>query len=451
MKAMLVEKGYPLYSEIWSDQPPLFTYLLAASFHFFGFKVGVGRFVVLALSCILLWAAFQFMQRVWGKWQAAAAGLMLFLLPKYMILSVSVMVGLPSITFAMLAMLALSLWHMHRKPMWLALSATSLGLSVLTKLFTGFLAPVFLIGLLIDEVRRTRDQRTWRTILTPAFGWGLIFSLTTLGLGLAMVGPQNVPQLLETHLAATDVTSFQEYEFSLLWNIQLAWPVLFLAGVGTLFAWRSQRWLTLYPAIWSATAFALMLSHRPVWDHHQLLITIPAALPAGLAVYEALRRTAPIIRQHFNRRADSLLHAAALLGVMIFFFVFRTHEPLTLLDPHPALVKTDLEIGPIQEKFLTRMLKYASETKWVVTDLPMYAFRAQLPVPPNLAVFSRKRVVTGNLTEPDVLATIQDWQPEQVLLGRETYPLIQPYLADHYRLILVDDDVRLYVRNDIGR
>ncbi len=54
MKAMLMLRGYPLYNQIWSDQPPLLTYLLAIVFRVFGFEVNVARLTVLLLSSVLL-------------------------------------------------------------------------------------------------------------------------------------------------------------------------------------------------------------------------------------------------------------------------------------------------------------------------------------------------------------------------------------------------------------
>jgi hypothetical protein len=56
MKGMLVVRGYPLYSQIWSDQPPLFTQLLAILFRLVGFEVNAAV-LVLVLSAILLWAS----------------------------------------------------------------------------------------------------------------------------------------------------------------------------------------------------------------------------------------------------------------------------------------------------------------------------------------------------------------------------------------------------------
>ncbi|MEJ2263532.1 MAG: hypothetical protein P8X95_08800 [Anaerolineales bacterium] len=48
MKTVLVMRGYPLYDQIWSDQPPLLTYLLVAAFRVFGVEVNVGRLTVIS-------------------------------------------------------------------------------------------------------------------------------------------------------------------------------------------------------------------------------------------------------------------------------------------------------------------------------------------------------------------------------------------------------------------
>jgi len=56
MKGMLVVRGYTLYSQIWSDQPPLFTHMLAVLFRLVGFEVNAARVMVLILSGVLLWA-----------------------------------------------------------------------------------------------------------------------------------------------------------------------------------------------------------------------------------------------------------------------------------------------------------------------------------------------------------------------------------------------------------
>ena len=108
MKAMLVDNGYRLYDQIWSDQPPVFTHLLALGFRFFGYHVGFSRLIVLALSVVLLWAGGRYLKLVWGKEASIMGMILLMLLPGYLTLSASVMIGLPSISFAMVALWSLA-------------------------------------------------------------------------------------------------------------------------------------------------------------------------------------------------------------------------------------------------------------------------------------------------------------------------------------------------------
>ena len=451
MKAMLVERGYSLYGDIWSDHPPLFTYFLATAFHFFGLKVGVGRFVALVFSSILLWAAFQLMRSVWNKGYALAAVLLIFLLPKYMLLSAAVMIGLPSIGLAMLSLLFLTYWHLRSKYYWLILSAVALGLSILIKIFTGFLAPIFLAGILAQGILSQPHLRSRRKILVPAIIWAAVFSAFTLASGFLLIGPGNVSQLLEPHLAATTIEDFRNNDIlTIHWHLRQSLPTLFLALLGSLFTLRSKRWLGLYLLAWGITAYVLLSVHAPVWDHQQLLVTIPAAPLAAVAVYEAATLIWKIVQTHYSASLQGFLRTAAILGLFLLLFTFRTPEPISLMSPQPSLTNSEFELGPLTEKFFVKMLKFAPQTNWVVTDLPMYAFRARLPVPPNLAVLSSKRMTTGNLTEAQIMQTILMYRPEQVLFGRFAYPNIDTYLRENYRLVHSKDEMKLYVRRDLG-
>ena len=67
MRSMLVALGHPLYSEVSSDQPPLFNQLLALLFRVTGFEVNPARLLVLLFSTLLVWSCAQFLQITWGK------------------------------------------------------------------------------------------------------------------------------------------------------------------------------------------------------------------------------------------------------------------------------------------------------------------------------------------------------------------------------------------------
>jgi hypothetical protein len=451
IKALMVEKGYALYDEVWSDQPPLLTHILAVGLRVFGVNVGVARTLVFLMSAGLMWAAFAFMALNWKKPYAYAAAIMLFFLPSYVSLSLSVMVGLPSIAFAMVSLLFLALWHKQHRYPWLILSAVLLSLAVLTKLMIGLLAPIFGVGLLLDGFARFRDTRKGGDWLGPASVWSGVF-VGVLGVGLfALVGFENIPQLLEDHVSAT-ASAFYAADPTLKVNYHLrdAWPFVFLAGVGAVFALITRQWMAMYLAAWAVTAYLLLLNHLPVWSHHPMYVTIPGALLGGMAVVEGFKLFGSAARAPAELKKLGWLRGLALLGTVYLLFLLPKTEPFKVLTWPPTFQTTGLEVGARVERVLATMSDYAPQTEWVFTDSPMFAFRARLAVPPELAVMTDKRIRTGMITDAEILAIIREYQPEQILLGRFTLPGLDEYLAENYRIVARKEDfLILYLRNDL--
>jgi hypothetical protein len=449
MKSALVEKGYSLYEQVWNDQAPISTYIFAVEIRFFGNRVGVARFTMLLFASLLLWSAFKYLELVFGKWQAVLGAVLIFLLPRFLVLSTAVLIGLPAISLALLALLVTVYWHRNYNPWLLVLSAGLMALSVFIKLFTLFVAPILAGGILLDAYLRFKEQRAWFKTITPVLLWGIIFAGVSAIFVFGVIGIQYLPQVLNDHVEASSTSAFAGYQYTLLYVLTPAVPVLLLGGLGLIFALKQKKWLALYLAAWAAAAFLLFVNHRPVWDHHQLLITIPAAMLAAVAVYEALLKIKAILRQQFQFDFQGILVLAAVIGIFILVFRWRTPETIRLLALPPQLSATDLGLRPLELKFLTEMEKYRDQTHWVVTDLAMYPFRLGLLVPPEIAVFSNKRIETGNLTEAQLLEVIKEYNPEQILLGRYRYPEIDGFLDAHYTVVHSNDGVFLYIRNDI--
>jgi 4-amino-4-deoxy-L-arabinose transferase-like glycosyltransferase len=453
-RSMLVDRGYSMYSQIWSDHPPLFTYILVGIFRLVGERFYFARLLTLGFSITLLWSVFYFLYLAVGKWTAVAGTLLVVLLPMYLTLSVSIMIGLPAIAWATVSLAMLAVWHTQRWGWALALSAILLTLSVMIKVFTGLLAPIIVIGLLATELFRLPRNPSWRMRLAPAVVWGLIFSISLVGLGWLLVGPQYMTQLLTIHLEAGTTSIFQDETFSLSYVLQSVHPVLFLAALGGVYAVVNRRWLLLYPLAWVLAALLLLSNMRPVWVHHQLLVTIPAAMLASVPIYEAvawLLKKLTSLRLEVNAR--NLLLAGALLGLGLYVFTWRVPETLRLASWKPVSPLAGFDLSKAQENVLVQVNKYAPKTRWIVTDLPTYGFLAGLPVPPELAVMSMKRIETGDLTQADILQTIQKYHPEQVLLGRREYPQVEVYLEENYRRISDKEfdqaGIKYYIRPDL--
>ena len=92
--------------------------------------------------------------------------------------------------------------------------------------------------------------------------------------------------------------------------------------------------------------------------------------------------------------------------------------------------------GKTQNWILNTLDSYQAEGQWLLTDLPMYAYRSGLLSPPETAAITRKRFYTGRISEADIIQTIIDYRPEQILLGRLDYPEVYEYLKNDYELSL---------------
>ena len=448
MKALLVARGYPLYSQVWSDQPPLLTYLLAGVVRLFGANIDAARTLVLLLSTLLMGAAAHFLKISWGLWHALAGALIITLLPFYTAMSVSVMVGLPAIAIAVGSLASIQAWHQYRQNRWLVLSAILLGLSVLTKLFTGLLAPLYVLGILLSE----RNALSWTRRLRPAILWCLVFGIVTAGLGLVLVGPAYLSQLVTTHLSARQDPAFLSLteSQSITWHLRDAWAMLFLGAVGAGFVILERRWTSLYLVGWALGAYLLLSFHAPVWYHHQFLVTIPAGILAGIAVGEAVRWILALRRDRFRLSLRLLLVLLALAGfaATLAARVRPTYHTFVL----PAfLIPPEAPSEGREIPFLTEMSSRADKTHWVVTDLPMYAFRAGLPVPPPLAALTDKRLASGEISEEQIIQVIEDYQPEQVLLGRFNLPAVEAHVREDYRRIYQWGRKTLYLHGELKR
>jgi 4-amino-4-deoxy-L-arabinose transferase-like glycosyltransferase len=448
MRSMLVVLGHPLYSEVSSDQPPLFTQLLALLLRVRGFDVTPARLLVLLFSTLLVWSGAQFLQLTWGKLAAILFLFVVIMVPRYLVLSVSVMIGVPSITLAVVSMLFVTLWHQQRSGLWLALSGFALALSVLTKLFTGFLAPIFLIGITASAYIDGRGNGFSWKMFRPALIWSICFAGLAILLGVALVGPQNVWQIIFPHITAPTKAVFQGESYTIGTHIQAAMPLLFLSLFGVFFSIYRRNWLGLYPLAWAALAYVLLNFYSPVLYHHQLLITIPAAMLAAAGLAEGILSLARVRLPSDLVRLQTLLGMGALVS-----FVWVSAQYLPVLDTElldsPRVSGLSLRATAGKLKVLNTMNEYIDQTNWIVTDMPMYAFLAGRPVPPSLATFSRKRLITGSLTDEDILTAMREYHPEQVLIARFVIPALEEYLKKNYTLIVSPEFFRLFIRNDL--
>ena len=107
MKSWLLERGFPLYSEIWSDQPPLHTLLLAAVFHVFGPSVAIARMVALGFAWLAFWALGELAACRQGTPAACLAMTALALAAGFTRIAASATIMLPAYALALVSIVLL--------------------------------------------------------------------------------------------------------------------------------------------------------------------------------------------------------------------------------------------------------------------------------------------------------------------------------------------------------
>lgn len=436
IKALLVDRGYTLYTQIWSDQPPLFTHLLRLWFAVLGWDVDTGRMLVLLFAAVSVFALYDMTRLAAGHGAAVIACVMLAASAYFIRLSVSLMLGLPALALAVLALWALFQWQCGARRAWIAAAGALMGCALACKLATALLLVPFALWLALVGPRSPSRRAWW-----PAAQWLVCTAMAAAVLLLLMVGPRQLEALVDTHLAARSAPSLSRFGWrSLALTAYEEWP-LTLAGLGgyalTLY-WRLR--LAAAFALWAGVAAALLLSHAPVWYHHQLLLTVPHCAAGGIAVAELFRRDASAARVSARTLITLRIAAVALLGALALWAVFGARRPATPLAGAP-------------ERVLATMRAFAPVTRFVVANDPMYAFRAGYMVPPALAVLSTKRVVTDPHLADSIRAAFVRDPPEQVVLtasaGAELAGWIRDAMADRYRPLLAENGAQLYLRNDL--
>lgn len=448
MRSMLVERGYTLYSDVSSDQPPLFTYLLVPVLRFTGYTINPSRLLVLLFSTLLVWSSAQFLQLTWGSQHAVILPIMFLLLPRYLQVSAAVMIGIPAIALASLSLLFLTIWHLNRRWIWLVLSGIALGLSVNIKLFTGFLAPLFLIGIFVSQYTRYRKSDPFSYMLMPVVYWALSFMSVFLAVWIGLIGIWNFTEVIQPHLPASILQPYTTERHTINFHLKDAYPFLVMALFGLFFTVKNKNWLNLYPFAWASTAYLLLRIYMPVFYHHQLLVTIPSAILGAAALGEAITWLWRFPRSDKKLNSRTLL-AFGVLAMFILLNIKALPDLLVQISPKPQISGFTIQAPFHKLKVLQAMREYAPQTNWVVTDMPIYAYLIGRPTPPALATLSGKRLSTGSITEQEILESVEQYNPEQVLMVIFEFPTLEEYLSENYRLVYDKEDFRLFIRSDL--
>jgi len=418
IKAQLVEAGYRLYQDIWSDQPPLLTWILAGAFNLAGHHVAAGRLVILLFATGGLLGTALIARRLTAPGPALLATTLLALTPHYFKLSRAIMVGLPAKSLGVLALVVA--WG--TSSCWRLLAAGMLfGTSLLTKPITAYQAIVLAVVVALPYVRLR--PLPWRSVVRQ---WGCLILGSSIVLlpVMVLIGPDFVGQVVGTYTMTRAA-----YTFSLMAN--LSWLGRYLAenfGLFTLAAWGIAAWAKTHcydlgiAVLWLTLTLFTLLIHTPLRSHQFLLLLFPAAILAAAGLSHLGQRRSAVFWL-----TRSLVLATALISL--------SWLPVVLLADSGLLIAVDNDRDNWTAVDIIHSAVAPDE--FVVTDAPMLAFRAGRLVPPSLAIPSLRRLSTGQLTGRFVTEQTAVTRPRAIVLWDGRFDLLPDYVEQvdqHYAL-----------------
>lgn len=428
-KAFLCHRGFHLYSEIWSDQPPLFTQTLAALFAATGPSVLWARLLTVVFSAGLLSAVFDLVRRKSGLLAASSAVALLVSAPLYLTLSVSVMQEVPAFSLAMLSVAGFSRWAEARKPLWLIGSGVFFAAALMIKFTAALVIPAMIVETwLMRPGAAKRTTAVWAGATAAA----LLLLGVTLGFG-------NLSMLVVPHLKPQVIPGVSRpSDFVVPASLFLAhWDVCLTAVVAVYLVVAKKLWReAAVPLALLATASFIHLLHRPWWSPYYLHHAIPLAWLASIGV----RDLAVIVRDALKSNETLRVRTVA-AGMLLAILAVQS---VTRLGGEVGVIRSARTTA--SDQVLHRIANYRARTRWIYTQPVIYAFHAGIPVPPELAVLSLKRFWSGQMNWRRLLDLVQQYHPEQLLLLKTTMgPEWAHFLKTDYVIELDDGERVLYV------
>ncbi len=432
MKASLFIKGFPLYKEIWSDQPPLLTVILSYWLKFFGKSVTSGRILIFVFSSLLLWALYQIVRDQRGNCCALLALVFLALSANYLQLSITIANDLPALSLAMLSIYLITLYKKLYLKRFLVLSAIIMAFSLQTKLITVFLVPLFILEILQTEKENLKDRN--RSFLSVVLWTGslLIIYFAIISMFFHFEFYATIQQLIKPHYLASKGT-IPGYSYDTLIAVCNKvlfrdWDIFLLATAGVIFNIK-KNYRQFFPVLWIAAALSILLIYTPIRQYYYLLLSIPACWLAAIGFKECL-----IARIKNKKWIRWLMLSATIFILLRLPFKF-------------SMVLADMKdkINTQEIKIVNLLSGYSQRVRWIFADMPIFAFYANIPTPPELAVISTKRIFTKNLQPSYLIDVLEKYKPGLILLSKysnketeaqkENELKITPYVNEHYSIV----------------
>ena len=301
--------GHPLFTSIFSSQPPFFLLSLYPIYSFFALFLGqtlvAARLGIVLYSLFGLAAMYLAARSIGGRSVGLLALALLVADPFYLKESYTLQAEVPAVAWELVA-LALGVAAANasgRTKHLLALAAgVALGLGILTKLFDVFILVPIVLYLLAPAAQaawsaaggrlRFRGRQALIAAGSPALpDVGLLLAGCLLAFVLVLLPFAGnlgtiYDQVIHYHLAAGQYAGHSlGYNIKLVLNNPSEYPLALLALISVVMAVRERWWVLLVPVLWLLVTLAFLLKQQPLLDHDRLILVPPLVLVGSLILW----------------------------------------------------------------------------------------------------------------------------------------------------------------------
>ncbi len=448
--ARMLNQGYPLFTSVFSSQPPIFPGSLALCFRLFGESVETGRGMVLFFALVSLAAIAWIAWRLFGPLTAPFAITCLGLPVCFFQNARNCTAEMPSLAFALLAIGIVVSAAGERHLAWLAVGGACFALAVLSKLLVvPVLLPLLALGCTAPSFLqyRKRELTSWRQ-----FGWRsillrfLAFGMGGLAVGILVLERYDLSsvydQVVRFHEASKKVYPLDlGRNFGMLQDFFLnSFGIVVSAVGGLVLLWSRNRLVCVWLCLWFVAACCFVLVHTPLFDRHLMLLSPPLALAASASLLW--------LAEGRGKLGLSFLAIYFAAFPLVSFNSRYNQLELSCLRSWRSLSRS----FPVEQKQAISLIK--AETKpedFVVTDEQMQIFRAGRSISPSLCDTSFNRIQSGYLKGPEAIQAAEGARMIIFWTHRlDGVPGFRAWVESHYGLVKESAGKSVYSRKDVS-
>ncbi len=451
--ARMVARGHPLFTEVFSSQPPVFLRLLGLTFRAMGDTVAVGRGLMVGFAVLSLAATAWIAWDLGGPLAAPMALLALGQTALFFRQARIVQADVPAMAFALLALVAALAFRKTGGTGWLVAGGAAFALGCLCKLLVvPLLAPFLALPLLASEPEawsRWRLLPMNRLTVRQVGARVILCVLAAAGAGLLLLAFED-PRALYDEAVRYHVVLRATFSLNRQHNLQLLGAVLrpesgllVWAAAGLLALVRTNPLAAAWVTLWALAAGGFLVEHTPLAPQHIVLVLPPLAVAAAASALW-IPRGWP---KAWHRPLLALLVAPLVLwyapGGRVGWTLQR--DAGLLDEPFPFQAQEETAIAAIR--------RHARAGDYVVSDEPIQVFRAGRLMPPWLCDLSATRIQSGNLSAGQAIAATRPARMVIFWADRlDRLPGYREWVRARYRLVRTLDDPRgrlkeIYVRD----